>query len=621
MRRYASLILLSVIVSTHAAVAAESPLDPFASDAEIVFHDEVEVNDDDTGTFTETLDRTIQRTGDIAGAGQVSYVFDPEHQTFKLLQGWVDTTDGVRLNVAPESVMVRPSHAASSAPGFVSTMTATIVLPQITVGAKVHLRVERKTVRAFEATGFNTSFYLSPVRTGDFYVAVHVSKDKPLSIGARNGFTVVRDESLEDRRFIEAEAHLRNVSPEDQEVHMPPLDDIVPLFTLSTLKDYADLGRRYHALADGKDAVTPEIQALADQVAGSQTGLAAARALYNWVGGHIRYLAVDLSDEAGYIPHPASAVLAAGYGDCKDQVVLLQALLKAKGIASEPVIVKWSEAQLDWPAPETGAFNHMIIYLPEFDLYANPTDTFTPFGVLDYGLVGKPALHATATPVMRRIPSLKPQDAQFSTTGTIAIAEDGSLSGTARVSMTPMLGVYLRRELSTDKQQITVMRNAAAHLPQPATGNLQVTKPDDLETPFSFSMTWRAPQAVKPAGFVLPAMPDFSPNPSPQSYLGSSKPRRFGAFFGPKTLNWRLTLTAPAGQNFTTVPADVHVTNETGSYDAHYENAGGSLTITRTLVLKQWVVPAAGYGAVEAIFRAIVADQGAIVSIARTNKT
>ncbi|MBT9370496.1 DUF3857 domain-containing protein [Rhizobium sp. CSW-27] len=594
---------------------------PFASDSEVVFHDEVEVNDDDTGTFTETFDRTILRTGDIAGAGQMSYLFDPEHQTFKLLQGWVDTPDGKRLNVAPENVMVRPSRAANAAPGFVSTMTATIVLPQITVGARVHLRVERKTVRAFAATGFNSSFYLSPVRTGDFYVSVHVSKDKPLSIGARNGFAVVRDETMEGRRFIEAEAHVRGVSPEDEEAHMPPLDDIAPLFTLSTLKDYADLGARYHRLAEGKDAVTREIQALADQIAGDKTGLEAARALYAWVSAHIRYVAIYLSDEAGYIPHDASAVLAAGYGDCKDQVVLLQALLKARGIASEPVIVKWSDAQAEWPAPETGAFNHMIIYLPEFDLYANPTDKFTPFGVMDYGLVGKPALHATATPVMRRIPALKPEDAQLSTTGTVAIAEDGSLSGTARVSMTPMLGVYLRRELATDKRQLTVMRNAAARLPQPATGSLQVTKPDDLEIPLGFSMNWSAPQAVKPTGFVLPAMPDFSPNPSPQSYLGSSKPRRFGAFFGPKTLNWHLTLTAPAGQSFVSVPEDVHVTNEAGGYDAHYESAGGSLTVNRTLVLKQWVVPAVSYSQVEELFRALVADQGSILGIASTHKT
>lgn len=621
MRIFSSLLLLSLIGPSCASAAAPLAEDPSASTAEIVFHDDVEINDDETGNFIETFDRVIQRTGDIAGAGQVSYAFDPEHQTFKLLQAWVDTPDGTRLNVAPESVLVRPSLASNAAPGFVSTMTATVVLPQITVGAKVHLRVERKTARAFAATGFNASFFLSPVHTGDFYVSVHVPKDKPLSLGWRNGFTIVKDQIMEDGRVIEAESHVRDVSPEAQEAHMPPLYDIVPLFTLSTLKDYVDLGQRYHKLAEGKDAVTPEIQALADQVAGSQTGLAAARALYNWITGHIRYVAVYLSDEDGYIPHDAAAVLAAGYGDCKDQVVLLQALLKARGIASEPVIVKWSDARKDWPAPETGAFNHMIIYLPEYDVYANPTDKFTPFGVLDYGLVDKPALHATATPVMRRTSALKPGDAEFSTSGTIAIAEDGSLSGTASSSMTPLLGSFLRRELSSDKQQRNVMKNAAGHLPQPAKGSLQATKPDDLETPFGFSMTWTAPQAVKLTGFVLPAMPDFSPNPSPQSYLGSSQQRRFGTFFGPKTLNWHLTLTAPAGAAFATVPEDVHVSNDAGSYDVHYDNAQGSLTVTRRLVLTQWVVPAESYGQVEAIFRAMVGDLGSIASIAKVQKS
>jgi transglutaminase-like putative cysteine protease len=41
----------------------------------------------------------------------------------------------------------------------------------------------------------------------------------------------------------------------------------------------------------------------------------------------------------GYVPHDAATILENGYGDCKDHVALLGALLKAKGIASEPVLI------------------------------------------------------------------------------------------------------------------------------------------------------------------------------------------------------------------------------------------------------------------------------------------
>jgi hypothetical protein len=41
----------------------------------------------------------------------------------------------------------------------------------------------------------------------------------------------------------------------------------------------------------------------------------------------------------GYEPHDAATVLENRYGDCKDHVALLEALLKAKGIASVPVLV------------------------------------------------------------------------------------------------------------------------------------------------------------------------------------------------------------------------------------------------------------------------------------------
>ncbi|MCO5730604.1 DUF3857 domain-containing protein [Rhizobium sp. SSA_523] len=614
MKTYAVSLLLGLSLACVSSASGRAAETIFAEGVESIFHDDLVINADETGRLIEVMDRRVLRTADISDAGKFSYTYDPDHQTFRIIEAWVEQEDGKRTEVAPETVLIRPSRASENAPGFVSTLTATLLIPQVVVGSKIHVKVESHTFKPFSATGYNAFFFAPLLRASDVNVTIQAPADLPLSLGWRNGFKVT-DTTQAGQRLIRATAQVRDVSVESEERHMPPFVDLMPLLTVSTLKGYEDLGRRYHVLAAGKDAVTPEIQALADQVTAGKTGREAAQSLYDWLARNIRYVAVYLSDEAGYVPHDAAAVLKAGYGDCKDHVVLLQALLKARGIRSEPVIVKWTQARKDWPAPETGAFNHMILYLPDYDLYANPTDKFAPFGVLDYALTDKQVLHATAEPTMRRTPGLKPEDAVFTTEGAITIAADGSMTGTATATATPLLSIYLRHALSTEKRRKEGMKTAAADLPQPSLGQLTTTDPQDIDLPFDLTMSWRAARAVRLSGFIMPDLPDFAPNDPPQTYLDTGEARRFPVLLGPKVLNWRFTVTPPADRSFVVVPDDTHVENAAGSYEAHYRSQDGSLLVSRRLVLKPMEMSADGYAAVDALARAWIEDQSSVVAL------
>ena len=73
----------------------------------------------------------------------------------------------------------------------------------------------------------------------------------------------------------------------------------------------------------------------------------------------------------GFIPHEAGEVLQSRYGDCKDHVMLLEALLAAKGIKSTPVLIDGMENYRLSAAGTPFAFDHMITYVPEFDLFLN----------------------------------------------------------------------------------------------------------------------------------------------------------------------------------------------------------------------------------------------------------
>ena len=81
---------------------------------------------------------------------------------------------------------------------------------------------------------------------------------------------------------------------------------------------------------------------------------------------NIRYVGVYLS--AGrVVPHDAASVLRNKFGDCKDKATLMAALLAAKGIASEQVLINFGNAYTLPDPPNMAAFNHVILYLPEFE--------------------------------------------------------------------------------------------------------------------------------------------------------------------------------------------------------------------------------------------------------------
>src|SRR5262249_4441653 len=74
---------------------------------------------------------------------------------------------------------------------------------------------------------------------------------------------------------------------------------------------------------------------------------------------------------------------------------LMSALLAAKGIASEYALINTAPVyQLD-ATPQVASFNHVILYLPEFDLYADPTAAVSFVGRLPRVDRGKPVLRAS----------------------------------------------------------------------------------------------------------------------------------------------------------------------------------------------------------------------------------
>src|SRR5262249_41163293 len=147
----------------------------------------------------------------------------------------------------------------------------------------------------------------------------------------------------------------------------------VPSFRISTFPGYEAIAEAYYAQAKGRATVTPEVQRLADEITADKPDVRAqAEAIYNWVTRNIPYRAA-IFGSGRHIPNDTSLILSRRFGDCKDAATLMTALLAAKGIDSEHVLIN---ANSTYQLPKTAtlsAFNHVIVYIPALDRYADPT--------------------------------------------------------------------------------------------------------------------------------------------------------------------------------------------------------------------------------------------------------
>ena len=192
---------------------------------------------------------------------------------------------------------------------------------------------------------------------------------------------------------------------------------------VSTFPDYAAFAQAYYGRAAAAARPDAAIARLAAEITqGLGDPHARAVALSDWVRRNIRYVAVYLGP-GGVVPHPAASVLAKRYGDCKDHAVLLQALLAASGIPSSAALVNGDDAYRLPAVPTLGVLNHVIVHVPQLQLFLDPTAETVAGGFLPPALLGKPVVLADSgrfavTPAF--------QPARSRTITRFEVARDGS---------------------------------------------------------------------------------------------------------------------------------------------------------------------------------------------------
>jgi transglutaminase-like putative cysteine protease len=584
------------------------------------WHLRVELHPDLTYVETITQDYTLRTRAGVALADRDDVTVHPATQTLTLLAAEVRQPDGTVLPVPPSAQFSRPSQADQDTPGFSGAMTTTVLFPQLTAGSRTHVewRIEQTKPSPL---GFNLAVRpLLEWPTSHMTVEIVAPAALKLDWSMRGGWHVSETVSDGQRHILAA---IDDVAGEAPERNMVAATDFLPMFAASTLGGPAALGAAYYRQALGRAAVTPAIAARAAEIVGDRKGVEAARAIHDWIATNIRYVALFLDANDGWVPHAADEVLARGYGDCKDHVVLFQALLAARGIRAEAALIDWGPRYVPYPQAVPQQFNHVIAWLPDYDLYANPTNPFAKLGALDRRLAGKMVVIATEAGEVRQTPPSRPADNRYRLDAELSIGADGTVTGSAGYAMDADIEAGAREDVAAARSPRELAERMLSATPEGGAGDIAASDPKDLARPFRVESVWLSPHGVTLQGneayFSTPVGIDFEQVTTMlRPYVAADGPRRHAVLAAAADLGWRYAIHLPEGFALARLPPERTLSNAAGSYESRYERgAGGDVVVTRHLVVDRDVYPAEEYADLRALFYAALDDSRGVFVLTR----
>ncbi|MBI3525114.1 MAG: DUF3857 domain-containing protein [Betaproteobacteria bacterium] len=571
---------------------AQVPPAPYEPPQTILKQDAVyDVRADGTYTVDSFMSLRINNQQGVQGSGQMKLPYSTTLQDMEVLEAYTLGKDGKRTDVAADKILVQQSPQSAGAPMFDDAKVKNIVFSAVEPGVTLNFRT-RMTQKIPLFPGAFSMGQIFP-RVID-YKAASVTVFAPETMKL---FVDAVDLAGGEVKSERPGAKMWRWTLENPKLHLPEpgsvdATDYSPRVFMTSFPSYADAAKAYLDRARPKAAVTPAIQKLADQITGGITDKRAqAEALYRWVSKEIRYVGIYLGF-GGVVPHASDEIAQARYGDCKDHVTILEALLAAKGIQSSTVLVNAAGSYaLPKAAITPGLFNHVITYLPEFKLYVDSTAGMAPFGVLPFQELGKSALitdDGTGQARIAALPMANAQQDRVQVVTKVQVTPEGTIEGGSSIVNSGVYELIARQVFSGIPKgaEALVAAQLLSRAGQPGTGTFKFGDARDLTRPFAYTSQFASPnyaQMPGPGALRVPAgLGSFSGIAGIVRSLGQEK-RDFPVAVEGGFEEEITTLTFPETVKITALPKAVMKENALGKYTAVYSQEGATITVKRTL--------------------------------------
>jgi transglutaminase-like putative cysteine protease len=541
------------------------------------------------GLYTDTQHMEISPTNEAAAksAGQQTLTYSEVTEDLEVTEAYTLKGDGSKLPVDPSKIFVQAAPGAR-APMFDDVKSKVIVFPDVTANDTLVFTTVRHAKEAhFPGQFFRMEIFPRAIAWNEVRISISVPKSLPLRVETHD---LGLDKQMDGDRVV-YRWHYSAPMPKVNDLSAIALVDREPRLFASTFKSYEDLGRAYAEAAAPKSAVTPKIQAQADEItAGVTDKRAQTQKIYEWVSNRIRYVGIELG-RGRVVPHDAETVLTNAYGDCKDHVALLEALLAAKGIRSEPVLINSTNSYALPEPPTLAQFNHVITWLPDLKMYVDTTAVVAPFGTLPFVEYGKPVVHALVKGSARKtLPVLASGEATMSLKTATHMTADGKMQGESTTTATGPFSVMLR-QAGTGIQAAGSERVAQEMLRRIGmTGTASVdlaTPPAQLAPSYAITLhydgqpnvPWVVGQGypMPPGIRMLPFAGDLLAGPLTNRNLPATEPTPCWS----GTAVEDLSIEPPPGKHFGKLPPDTDVTTDNLSFTARWKEDGRVVSVHR----------------------------------------
>jgi tetratricopeptide (TPR) repeat protein len=600
-------LLILVLLSVSSPCFTQTSPDPitsktagsssgYADEAAVVERDDVVYRyaDDDTGSKLETCIFRVQSNAALQTLAVIGFPYVSGSQRLEIVYARVRKPDGTVVETPATDAQDQPAQVTQIAPMYSDLHLKQIPVRSLAVGDKLEFQI-RMTQLQPDVPGefWGQENFGAGVVYLERSIELHVPKQKHVTVYSPE-HTPEITESGNERIYRWTGSQLRPTSTKDEDD--APKDKTPPI-AWTTFSSWEAVGVWYRGVIAGRDAVTPAVQAKADELtANAKTDVEKIRALYDYVSTHNHYIGIDFGI-GRYQPHFAAEVMANQYGDCKDKHTLLAALLRAKGFRVSAVLIG-AGIEMNEKVPMPAAFNHVItvVDVGGEKVWLDATTEVAPYRVLVAMLRDKNALVVPPkdAPYLAKTPAELPFNAVSHYEIKSELDKSGSLKAHVEITMRGDDEILMRM---ASRQIARTQWDQLSQNYQDGSGFSGTTSATVLDPPDDTSGPWhlRYDFAKSPYGdWDNYRIGSLLPNVSLPSIDEKKPPKKDIELGAPHTQLADSTIHLPQGYSVE-LPDAVHLKTAFATFDKTYEIMDGSLVAEFKLVTLTDKIPASNW--------------------------
>ncbi len=530
------------------------------------------------------VSRLIETDEGATSHGDIDISYIPKLESVNIIEACTILPNGKIIKVPQRNIRTTNDERERGGSSYSDGKHKVIIFPNVVVGSQLYYKYSKVVHTPIFAGQFEHIRYVSP-----FFKFQHFQINYNIDPGISIQFD---SKGFEGGKLPDKNGIHRYSFTYRQESVLPPesgqieIDDFAPFVQATTYQNYEAFGSAYELKAKPKVRVTTAIQKLADDLTvGVDDKKEQIRILYNWVAKNIRYVGSYIGN-GGFVPHDSQEILENKWGDCKDHVVILGALLAAKRIDSSPALINTNHSYV-LPRLTTNRFNHVITYVPSINMYLDSTNQFAPFGNLPADDLDKQVI-LTGLNRLGKTPPMQADGQKTSTSIWLKVLPDGRIQGTSHTTSTGDFEISERslRFVEKDEPQEQVTNSHLKEVNLTGVGQLNSTDPTDLDKPLVIDSIFTLDPISKfpgPAAMFIPAGLSFG------TITGTMLPKpkakmNFPEFCESFSYSNHFEIEFPPSVKIRNIPDNVNYMDDSTRYTSTYTQKGNKVEVSRELI-------------------------------------